>query len=171
MDFLNEKLRRIAFHEAGHAWMMEKVGIRVKHSSVKAFGTVTGDNRGETVPEKPIEKNRRDLSDKFARAALAGSATEHYLLGSWDDEGLTASAYDTGRAKSYLSMSGDDIKPEALGHYVMALANSVLEEISRPGTWHSITQLAYALMESGTLDGEKVREIVGADPDIASFEF
>ena len=163
MDFADEKKRRIAFHEAGHAWMMLKEGLGVVSVSMEPSSLIRGDNRGNTVPEMAMEKERKELSGKFAKASLAGSAAEHYLQGKWDEEGLQASAYDTGRAKGFIAMSGDDWKPEALDHYVLALANSVLEEISQPKVWHAITSLAYELLESGTLTGDEVLEIVSEE--------
>jgi len=54
-------------------------------------------------------------------------------------------------------MTGNDCEPEALNHYVQMLANSVMEEISRPKLWHNITSLAYELLVLGTLSGEQVR--------------
>jgi hypothetical protein len=156
MDMTDEKLRRIAFHEAGHAWMMVFEGLGVISMSLEIRGPVHGDNRGETVAEMQMAEGRRDLSDKFARAALAGSAAEHFLMGDWDEESLLADSYDTGRAKGFMAMTGDDWKSEALDHYIQALANSVLEEISTPRTWHTITRLAYILMERETLTGEEV---------------
>ena len=160
IDLSDEKKRRIAFHEAGHAWMLEREGLVVRSVSINPPVSIQGDNRGETVPEKTMEEGRKEISDKFVRAALAGSAAEHYLLGSWDKDGLLASAYDTGRARSYLAMTGNDWKPEAMTHYVQALSISVMEEISQPKAWHAITSLAYELLESGTLTGEKVARIL-----------
>ncbi len=160
MDFGDEQKRRVAFHEAGHAWMMLKEELGVISVSMEPGSLVQGDNRGETLPEVVMEEGRKELSEKFAKAALAGSAAEHFLLGNWDEASLQASAYDKGRAKSFLAMSGADWKPEALDHYVHALSNSVLEEISRPGAWHTITALAYELSGAGTLTGDEVLEIL-----------
>jgi hypothetical protein len=160
MDFTDEKKRRTAFHEAGHAWMMVKEGLGVISVSMKPLSPIQGDNRGETLSELAMEEGRKELSEKYAKSALAGSAAEHFLLGNWDEESLQASAYDKGRAKDFMAMSGADWKPEALDHYVHALSNSVMEEISRPRVWHTITVLAYELAGAGTLSGEKVLEIV-----------
>ena len=160
MDFSDEKLHRIAFHEAGHAWMMVKEGLGVISVSMEPLSPIKGDNRGETVPELAMEEGRKELSERFAKAALAGSAAEHHLLGRWDEESLQASAYDTGKAKGFVAISGDDWKPESLDHYVQRLSNAVMEEISRPRVWHTITGLAYELLASGTLTGEQVLEIV-----------
>jgi len=160
MDFSDEKTRRIAFHEAGHAWMLWKEGLGVISVSIEPRSPIQGDNRGETIPELVMEESRKELSKKFAKAALTGSAAEHYLLGTWDDESLQARAYDTGRAKDYLAMSRDDWKPEPLDHHVQTFSNSVMEEISRPRVWHTITVLAYALLASGILTGKQVREII-----------
>jgi len=163
MNFTDEKKRRIAFHEAGHAWMMVKEGLGVVSVSMESSSPVQGDNRGETVPELAVEEKRTALSEKFAKAALAGSAAEHFLLGNWDEESLQASAFDTGRAKSFMVLSGADWEPEALDHYVHALSNSVMEEISRPRVWHTITTLAYELKGAGTLSGEEVMQIVSGE--------
>jgi len=151
---------RVAFHEAGHAWMMVKEGLGVISVSMEPLSPIKGDNRGETLPELAMEDDRKEFSERFAKAALAGSAAEHYLLGHWDEESLQANAYDTGKAKGFMAMSGDDWKPEVLDHYVQTLSNSVMEEISRPRVWHTITGLAYELLASGTLTGEQVLEIV-----------
>lgn len=163
MDPSDEKKRRIAFHEAGHAWMMWKEGLGVRSVSMKPFSPIQGDNRGETVPDLAMEEDRKELSEKFAKTALAGSAAEHYLAGNWDEESLQASAYDTRSAKGFMTTSGDVWKPQALDHYVQALSNSVMEEISRPKVWHAITGLAYELLASGTLTEEQVLEIVSEE--------
>ena len=160
MDFTDEKKRRIAFHEAGHAWMMVKEGLGVISVSMEPLSPIQSDNRGETLPELAMEDGRKELSERFAKAALAGSAAEHYLLGHWDEESLQASAYDTGKAKGFIARAGDDWKPEVLDHYVQTLSNAAMEEISRPRVWHTITVLAYELLASGTLTGEQVMEIV-----------
>lgn len=160
MDFVDEQKRRVAFHEAGHAWMMVREGLEVKSVSLKASGPLQGDNRGETVPEHVMEEGNRDTCEKFAKAALAGSLAEHYMLGKWDEESLVASAYDTGRARGCLSMSGEDWKPDALDHYIQSLGNMVMEEISQARVWHAITALAYEILASGTLTGIQVQEIL-----------
>jgi hypothetical protein len=160
MDFADEKFLRIAFHEAGHAWMMWKEGLGVRSVSMEPRTPIQGDNRGETLPDLAMEEGRKELSEKFARAALAGSTAEHYLLGRWDEESLLASAYDTGRAKSFMSMSGDDWGFKALEHHVQALSNTVMEKITRPREWHTITRLAYELLAIGTLIEEKVLVIL-----------
>jgi len=160
MDMSDEKLRRIAFHEAGHAWMMVFEGLGVRSVSLEIRGPVHGDNRGETVPEVQMSEGRRDLSEKFARAALAGSAAEHFLMGGWDEESLLADSYDRGRAKGFMAVSGNDWKPEALDHYIQALANSVVEEISTPRTWHAITCLAFRLMAKGAITGVEIAAFI-----------
>jgi hypothetical protein len=160
MDFTDEKIRRTAFHEAGHAWMMVKEELGAISVSMEPLSAIQGDNRGETLPKVAMVEGRKELSEKYAKAALAGSAAEHFLLGNWDEASLQASAYDKGRAKGFLAMSGADWKPEALDHYVHALSNSVLEEISRPRAWHTITALAYELSGAGTLTGDEVLEIL-----------
>ena len=166
MDFIDEKLRRIAFHEAGHAWVMLKEGLGVKSLSTRAPSPHGGDNRGETIPDLAMQEGRKDLAEKFARAALAGSAAEHYLMGKWDDESLQANAYDIGRAKGFITMSGEDWKPEALEYYIRVLSNSLLDEISRPRVWNTITGLAYELMKAGTLSGKEVEAILEEGPRI-----
>jgi hypothetical protein len=156
MDFSDDTLLRTAFHEAGHAWMMWKEGLGVNSISMEPLSPIQADNRGETIQELAMEEDRKELSEKFAKAALAGSAAEHFLLGNWDEESLQASAYDKGRARGFMAMSGTDWKPEDLEHYVHSLSNSVMEEISRPKVWHTITCLAYELMEKGTMTREEV---------------
>jgi hypothetical protein len=160
MDLSDEKKRRIAFHEAGHAWMTWKEGLGVKSVSMEPHRSIQGDNRGETIPDLAIEQGRHELSQKFAKAALAGSAAEHFLLGKWDEDSLQASTYDTRKARGFLAMSGDNRDSESLDHDIQALSNSVMVAISRPREWHNITDLAYALLASGTLTGEQVMEIL-----------
>jgi len=160
MDFADENKRRVAFHEAGHAWMMWKEGLEVARVSMEPLTSVRRDNRGETVSVQVMEENRKELSVKFAKAALAGSEAEHFLLGKWDEESLQARAFDMGRARSFMVMSGDDWKPEALDHFVQTMSNMVTEEISRPRVWDAITALAYELLVSGTLTGGRIREIL-----------
>ena len=160
MDFTDEKKRRIAFHEAGHAWMMWKEGLGVKSVSMELRRPIHGDNRGETVPDIAMEEGRDELSRKFAKAALAGSAAEHFLLGKWDEESLQASSYDTKKAREFIVMSGDEGGSDSLDHDIHALLNSVTREISRPREWDTVTCLAYALLASGSLTGEQVLEIL-----------
>ena len=160
MDFSNEKKRRIAFHEAGHAWMMWKEGLGVKSVSMEPHRPIHGDNRGETVPDLAMEEGRDELSRKFAKAALAGSAAEHFLLGKWDEESLQASSYDTKKAREFIVMSATDLEPDTLDHYVQVLSTTVMEEVARPRVWNAITGLAYELLESETLTGEQVVEIL-----------
>jgi len=160
MDFTDEKKRRTAFHEAGHAWMMWKEGIGVGSVSIEPHALIPGDNRGETIPELTVEEGSKTLVDKFARAALAGSAAEHFLLGSWDEDGLQASAHDTKKARNLIAMSVTDLEPDTLDHYVQVLSTTVMEEVARPRVWNAITGLAYELLESGTLTGEQVMEIL-----------
>ena len=160
LDKSNDRLRRIAFHEAGHAWMMVREGLGVISTSIKPLGSIQGDNRGETIPEEQMKEGRKDLSEKFARAALAGSAAELYLLGKWDEESLQAGAYDTGKARSYLVMSGDDWRSDSLDYYVQTMSSFILDEISQPRTWNTITSLAYKLLESNILTGEQVISIL-----------
>jgi hypothetical protein len=155
-----EKRRRVAFHEAGHAWMMWKEGLGVKSVSMEPHRSIQGDNRGETVPDLAIEEGHNELSQKFAKAALAGSAAEHFLQGKWDEDSLQASTYDTRKARGFLAMSKDNRDSESLDHDIQALSNSVMGEISRPREWHNVTDLAYALLASGTLTGEQVLEIL-----------
>ena len=160
MHFSDEKLQRTAFHESGHAWMMVRENLGVRSASIRRTPGVRGDNRGLTVPRAVPEEGQQALSVKFARAALAGSAAENYLLGRWDEEGLQARSFDVGRAKGFMTASGNDWSPEALDHYVQSLSNTVLEEISRPRTWHLITMLACELLTMETLDGEQVTGIL-----------
>jgi len=156
----DDRLRRIAFHEAGHAWMMWKEGLGVRSVSIKPHGSIQGDNRGETVPDRAMEEGHNELSRKFARAALAGSAAEHFLLGKWDGESLQANAFDMAKAKEFLTQSGEDRDPGSLDQDIHALSNRVMGEISRPREWHAVTALAYALLASVTLTGEQVLEIL-----------
>ncbi len=160
MDFSNEKKRRIAFHEAGHAWMMWKEGLGVKSVSMEPHRPIHGDNRGETVSVLAMEESRDELSRKFAKAALAGSAAEHFLLGKWDEESLQASSYDTKKAREFIVMSGSNRESGSLDQDIQALLNSVMGEISRPREWDTVTCLAYALLESGSLTEEQVLEIL-----------
>lgn len=160
IEFSDDKLARIAFHEAGHAWMMVKEGLGVKSMSLKPGGLIQGDNRGETLPEQQLEEGRKDLSEKHAKAALAGTAAEYFLLGNWDNESLQASAFDRGRARSCLVMSGDDWNQDSLEYYLQTMSCSIMEEISQPRIWHTITALAYELLEAGTLTGEDVSRVL-----------
>ena len=68
IEFSDDSLLRIAFHEAGHAWMMHKEGLGVKSMSLKPQGVIQGDNRGETLPEQQLVEGRRDLSEKHAKS-------------------------------------------------------------------------------------------------------
>ena len=160
MDLSDDKTRRIAFHEAGHAWMMWKEGLGVKSVSMEPHRFIQGDNRGETVPNLAIEEGHNELSQKFAKAALAGSAAEHFLQSKWDEDSLQASTYDTRKARGFLAMSKDNRDSESLDHDIQALSNSVMGEISRPREWDTVTCLAYALLASGSLTGEQVMEIL-----------
>ena len=160
MDFTDDQKRRIAFHEAGHAWMMVREGLGVRSISISPRESIPGDNRGETVPDQQMEESRRDLSEKFARAALAGSAAELYLMGRWDEESLQAGAFDAGKARSYLAMSGDDWRPDSLDYYVQTISSLIMDEISQPRIWNNITSLAYKLLEANILTGEEVSIIL-----------
>ena len=110
-----------------------------------------------------MEEGRKDICERFARAALAGSITEHYMLGAWDEESLQAKAYDTDRARMCLNMSGDDWRPDDLDQYIQSLGNTILEEISQPKTWHAITALAYELLAYEMLTGQHAREVLSEE--------
>ena len=154
---LNDEVRRrIAFHEAGHIWMMLHEGLGVLTSTVDRSHTAPGDTRGLTVAKTVMDENSPELSQRFARAALAGSLAEHYLMGQWDEEILQARDFDNEKAKSALAMSGEERPPEALDFTIHSLSNTVLNEISRLKAWHDITLIAYALMEKEMLTGDDI---------------
>lgn len=158
---MDEVRRRIAFHEAGHAWMMLREGLGVRSVTVAAGSAAPGDTRGLTVPDTPLEEGNPELSRRSARAALAGSLAEHYLLGQWDEETLQARAYDTGKAKSALTISGDEWMPDAMDYTIHSMSNAVLNELSRLKAWDEITVIAYALMENEILTGDDISILLG----------
>ncbi|UCG39244.1 MAG: hypothetical protein JSV00_03150 [bacterium] len=160
----DDRRRRVAFHEAGHAFMMVRRGLGILSATIETSHAAPGDTRGLTLPSTVLEENQPELSDRFAACALAGSAAEHYLMGSWDEEILQARAHDTGRAKSYLVMSGREYRPEALDFIIQSMANTVLDEIAAHRAWHAVTVLAYALLEKGTLTGKEVMDVLGEEP-------
>ena len=160
MPLADDRLRRTAFHAAGHAWMLREEGVGVASLSLENPRPSSGDDRGLASAGTALPEGRPDLSLRHARAALAGSAAEHFLLGKWDEESLQARAYDAGKAKSCLVLSGQDWKPEALEFTVHFLTNRVLEVISHPRAWHGITALAYALLERRTMTGEEVERFL-----------
>ena len=45
LDNSDDKLRRTAFHEAGHAWMMWKEGLGVRSVSIEPHAPAPGDVR------------------------------------------------------------------------------------------------------------------------------
>ena len=165
LSFSEEERRRIAFHEAGHAWMMlrEKLGILsvTVDSSGSAPGDTPGDTRGLTVSRTGMEENNPELSRKFARVALAGSLAEHFLMGQWDDEVLQVRDYDGESARSALAMSGEEWSSEEMDLTIHSLSNAVLNEISRLKAWDEITIIAYALMEKETLTGPELVDLLG----------
>jgi hypothetical protein len=160
MDFSDEVKRRVAFHEAGHLWMMMHEKLGVLSSTIDTGRSATGDTRGLTVAETPMEENMPELARRFARAALSGSLAEHFLIGQWDEEVLQARGFDNGMAASFLSMSGQEWSPEIMESTIHSLSNTVLNEISQLRAWHTITLIAYAFMEKGSLTGEDVAELL-----------
>jgi hypothetical protein len=92
---------------------------------------------------------------------MTGSAAEHFLTGSWDEEVLLARAHDTGRAKCCLVLAGGEWKPDVLEFTLQTLESDVLDEISQPKAWHAITALAYALMEKGEMTGREIVSLLG----------
>lgn len=136
--------------------MMWSEGLVIDSVTLKPSCSEPGDARGMTKAGKEPDGGQPALSRKYARCALAGSAAEHYLTGSWDEELLETRAYDIGRAKSYLVLGGGDWKPDALDYAIQTLANSVLDHIAQSATWHTITALAYTLMEKGEMTGKEV---------------
>ena len=157
----DQHLLRVAFHEAGHAWMMLREGLGVRSVTVAAGSAAPGDTRGMTVPDSPLEEGNPELSRKCARAALAGSLAEHFLMGQWDEEVLQARAYDTGKARSALTISGEEWMPDSMDYTIHSMSNAVLNEISQLKAWDEITVIAYALMERSTLSGEELAALIG----------
>ena len=164
MEFIDEVRRRIAFHEAGHVWMMMYEKLGVLSSTLDTERSVAGDTRGLTVPEATMEENMPELARKFARAAIAGSLAEHFLIGQWDQEILQAREFDNQIAKNFLAMSGQEWSPEVMDFTVHSLSNAVLNEISQLKVWHAITLIAYALMEKGMLTGKEIMAVLGEGP-------
>ena len=156
-----ETKRRIAFHEAGHAYMLWSEGLGISFLTLDPSRSEPGDTRGLTQPGANLQVGQPLLSEKFARSAIAGSAAEHFLTGSWDGQILEARAYDIGRAKSYLVLGGGDWRQDALDFKVQTILNNVLDEIARPRTWDVITALAFHLMGRGALMGEEASEVLG----------
>lgn len=163
MNIFEEKDRRVAFHEAGHVWMMMHEKLGILSSTIDTERSAAGDTRGLTVAEATMEENMPELARKFARAAIAGSLAEHFLIGQWDEEILQARELDNQIAKSFLAMSGQEWSPEVMDFTVHSLSNAVLNEISQLKVWHAITLIAYAFMEKGTLTGEDVAVLLGND--------
>jgi hypothetical protein len=161
MEFVEEQLRRIAFHEAGHAWMMFKERLGIRSVTVDATSAAPGDTRGLAVSETVLEENNPELSRKFARTALSGSLAEHFLMGQWDVETLQARDYDGESARSALAMSGEEWSSEEMDLTVHSLSSTVLNEISRLAAWDEITIIAYALMENTQLSGPELMELLG----------
>ena len=164
MEFAEEQLRRIAFHEAGHAWMMLRDRLGVRSATVDSSSCAPGDTRGMTISETVIEENNPELSKKFARVALAGSLAEHFLMGQWDEEILQARDYDGECARNALAMSGEEWSSEDMDYTIHSLSNTVMNEVSRLAAWDEITIIAYALMENETLTGAEVMELLEGSP-------
>ena len=161
MKFIGEVRRRVAFHEAGHVWMFIHEGLGVRSVTVAPGSSASGDTRGMTVPQTELEEGRQEVSMSFARGALAGSLAEHYLMGQWDDEILQARAYDNGKAKSALTMSGEEWSNDSMDHTIHTMSNAVLNDISRLKAWDEITIIAYALMENEILTGDDISILLG----------
>jgi len=161
MEFIDEVSRRVAFHEAGHAWMMVIEGLSVRSVTVDTGSSAQGDTRGLTISETPMDENNFELARRFARVALTGSLAEHYLMGQWDDEILQARAYDDEKARSALAMSGEELLPEEMDYTIHSISNEVLEQISQLKAWDKITIIAYALMENEILTGDDIFILLG----------
>ncbi|UCF31643.1 MAG: hypothetical protein JSV26_04315 [bacterium] len=154
---------RIAFHEAGHAFMLRHLGLAVDWVSLTSPEENSGGRPGRTQPKNELPWRRPDLSEKYALFSLAGPAAEYHLVNQWDNEGLREAHRDETMARRFIQVGGRDMPDHKMDSYIKSLKDTAMDMVSRPANWNRITVLAYALMEVDRMSGTEVNEILDED--------
>ena len=153
-----------AAHEAGHAVMYLKMGIKLDRVTIERFTSEYGVHNGAAIP---IELERREGEDGL-HIALAGIAGEVMLYGR--DRLLrrldTNAKSDVQRIEEHLTSlydlpEGQSIMSFSLG--IIDLFTKHMDEVlDMLEPFHvAVERIASLLLEKGTVAGEDVESIVG----------
>lgn len=163
-----QKLKAIAFHEAGHAVMCWCEGVAVRTISILPEDEVesldsisdTGSHCHMDLDPRPKKRSRME---KLVKVCLAGPyAQRRYQPRShWRADG----EYDFGSAAELInSFTGSDREAEA---YLHLLEIQTQQELEHENIWMRVEALASALVEKKKLSARKIRSIL-KDPPISA---
>ena len=155
-----KKLWSTAYHEAGHAAVAYELRVTIKKVTIEP----EGDSLGHVLHQKLLSdavawdnsKKYRWRMEKLVMVALAGYHAEkrfnpkgvrHYS--SFQDR------HESVNALSYFCGGTDEIEA-----YFKLLDLWAKGYLNRPWVWIGVERLAEALIEHGTLDGRRARQIL-----------
>jgi ATP-dependent Zn protease len=154
-----QRLREIAFHEAGHAVVMFWFELPVKYVSIRATkqwqGVCQWDDFSKLVTVRTRRTGTKNLVGQLLQVYLAGSCAEFYLTGSDTFAGASKDLTLGLALVKKLVKSEDEIK-----RFVQQQMGKILRLMNRSDIWSAVCELAARLLVEHEIDGAKVAEII-----------
>jgi ATP-dependent Zn protease len=158
-----DELRRTAYHEAGHAFVAWRQGLKVTRATIRVRGEYLGSvshsgrftaKQVESIKLGDITPQIREKCEKRLRVLLAGWLAEHRYDRTAANEGFAGCDY--GKALDYmLMMTGSQRETDLY----FALLRYQTKTMLRIG-WPQVKAIAEALLEGETLSGKEIVAVI-----------
>ena len=156
---MNSKRLRAAYHEAGHAVIGVKYGLRFKHASIApqsdSLGRVLFERFGSRFrPDIMITLRGAEIIEAHAVCSYAGAAAAGLLSGK--DFDWTGADEDRSSAQNLLSYVEEE--SDALGAYLALMRYRARNMVRARKT--AVSKVANKLIEKETLTFSEIRDLL-----------
>jgi ATP-dependent Zn protease len=157
-----KELKRTAYHEAGHAFVAWREGLRVKRATIRPTADYFGQvHHASGLSAKQVEEldvsivspRVREALEKRIRISFAGWLAEHRHDRTADE---AHSMSDYGHALDLMMRLAGSQREINL---YSALLKYQTKEMLRVG-WPHVRAIAVALLERKTLTGQEIRQVI-----------
>lgn len=153
-----------AIHESGHAVIALFSGLTIDHLSIEQAPSAF-ENCLRPVIDATANSDKPDL-ETLARILAGGDIAEQIHAGVRSPRQGAKADYE--RILTLAQEAGCD-SPQEQDAYFTRISQTVLSELTAPGRWYCVQQLAMELDRERRLDADQIAEVVN-DAKLRAFE-